>query len=295
MKKKGTLSDKLKNYSLLAGSVMASSLAAQAQVIYTDISPDKVLGGSVPSSFPDVQIDSLDLNNDGVTDFKIILKFYGIDDSIPGYNFREHMEGVELGNSVGSYEAGGYAAIALQFKSGDSIPQNLFAPFFHSVNFAFQSGSSTVPFWKNEKDTYIGLKLTIGADVHYGWLRLDANTDSLIPGITLKDFAYQETSNVKIAAGEGLVNGVSSLQNQNSSIIFPNPSNGQCTVRLGHIINGLMHASVTDQLGRIVYENNFTGDVNELHLDLSDLIPGNYFISIKSASVAFTQNWIKSL
>src|SRR5262245_20364396 len=93
MKKLLTLSEKLKGYSLLAGSIMSSSLA-QGQVIYTNIIPDKELGGVVPPTFPDFYTDTLDLNNDGVSDFLINLNIKEKDTVMGGFNFREQVIGL---------------------------------------------------------------------------------------------------------------------------------------------------------------------------------------------------------
>ena len=60
MKKKSTLSQKLLSYSALVSAVLAGSKEADAQILYTDISPDDT------TNVPGVYL--LDLNNDGVID-----------------------------------------------------------------------------------------------------------------------------------------------------------------------------------------------------------------------------------
>ena len=58
------------------------------------------------------------------------------------------------------------------------------------------------PFWgttlfPNGADTYLGAKFKIGANVHYGWVRV------LWVGsvLTVKDFAYETTPDMAINAG----------------------------------------------------------------------------------------------
>ena len=63
--KKATLSKKIKSYSALAGSIIAVSASADAQVVYTDVSPDSVINTS--GGFYNI-----DLNADGTTDFQVL-------------------------------------------------------------------------------------------------------------------------------------------------------------------------------------------------------------------------------
>src|SRR5215510_4155940 len=128
MKKSITLSDKIKGYTLLAGSALASSIAANAQVIYTNVNPDKELGGVVPPSFPQVTYDSLDLNNDGLFDFKITLSMPGTNPSAPGLDFFEKVDGDfdASHNAIWTYSLG-YAPIAFKMDCGDTVPK--FLPF----------------------------------------------------------------------------------------------------------------------------------------------------------------------
>ena len=62
MKKEKSLAEKIKSYSTLAASILAVAKTADAQVIYTDVMPDDTIH---------LGIYSLDLNNDGVTDFNL--------------------------------------------------------------------------------------------------------------------------------------------------------------------------------------------------------------------------------
>ena len=47
---------------------------------------------------------------------------------------------------------------------------------------------------------YLGVELTVGANTHYGWIRLDYDLNSA--GFTVKDFALELTPNKAILAGD---------------------------------------------------------------------------------------------
>src|SRR5262245_46764093 len=188
MKHSDILPEKIKNYSLLAGSIIASSFAAQGQVIYTDVIPDKQLGGVVPTSFPDVTVENFDLNNDGTFDFKITMDIYGTNPVGSGYNFLEKIDGdFNPSNAVRTYTNGAYVPFAVKINQGDSIPQINFYGFNYG-NFAFQFGAIVSYKWKNIQDKCVGLKFKVASETHYGWLRLDVNTATPIPNIIIKDF-----------------------------------------------------------------------------------------------------------
>ncbi len=61
-KENSTLGKRLKQYSALTGSLLAIAGTSDAQIVYTDVNPDRVL-----SSVGDTM--QLDLDNDGITDY----------------------------------------------------------------------------------------------------------------------------------------------------------------------------------------------------------------------------------
>jgi len=62
----------------------------------------------------------------------------------------------------------------------------------HSYNCSFGN-------WCNETDKFLGLRFTVGGNIHYGWARLDAVWNN---GWTVKDFAYNTTPGASIEAGQ---------------------------------------------------------------------------------------------
>jgi len=300
MKNQVLLSQKIKNYSLLAGSMLASSLAVKAQVVYTDINPDKELGGVVPTSFPEITYDSLDLNNDGIFDFKITLNISGTNPNaaIPGLSFFEVIDGNfdASHNNIFTYSVE-YAPIAFKMDCNDSVPLNNAFYGLNSAVFSFQNSTFKANNWNDEHDKYVGLQFNIDGQPHFGWLRLDVNTKDTIPNIIVKEYAYQATPNKKIAVCDTGVNtGIHAVTNiENAVSVFPNPSNGKCLIRFHEAMKGEIELSVRDASGREVYATYVTtsGTERELPLDLSQLSSGLYFIHLKSESNSTTVKWTK--
>ncbi len=71
----------------------------------------------------------------------------------------------------------------------------------------------------------------------------------------------------------------------NSTIsLFPNPSTGLLSVKLGANITGATEISIFDLLGRKAKTQKLTDAINSLELNVSDLPSGSYVISVFSAS-----------
>ena len=68
------------------------------------------------------------------------------------------------------------------------------------------------------------------------------------------------------------------LQDKSCSI-FPNPSNGIFTLRIGKEINSLNKVEVLNNLGQIVYQN-LAPQTGELQINLSQLNKGEYFVKM---------------
>jgi hypothetical protein len=281
--KSNTFPKKLKSYSLLAGTILASSFGSDGQVIYTDI-PDKELGGVAPSTFPFSDVDSVDLNNDGQYDFMLSVNFEGVNTAANGFNFGEQIQFLNNPlNAINYYSAFEYTRFVLKKDAGDTIPGDFFNGSFYA-NFAFQNGTDINYNWKDEHDRCVALKFYEGTNLHYAWLRLDVNTADSVPNIIIKDYAYESTPNGLIVACDtgGFGVNVASIEIQQSLSIFPNPSNGNCIIHLKEQVAGDVHVSVKDALGKQVYQTNIqlTSQQNELPFDISELAPGMYFIQL---------------
>lgn len=296
MKNSKTLAENLRNYSILAGSILTSSLTAHGQVVYTNIIPDKELGGVPPSSFPETETELLDLNNDGIFDFKISLSIYGTNAAADGYNFKEKMDNNgNLYNLVGTYTVE-YRPFLVKLDCNDSVPlNNNFYGFFYG-NFAYQFPVAVAYNWQNVHDKYVGLKFKVGDDFHYGWIRFDVNTADSVPNLIMKDYAYEETANKKIAVCDtGFAVSVGSPENGHGLSIYPNPSHGKSIIKLDQSLTGNVDLSVKDALGNQLYQTTLQSSAyrREIPVDLSHLPSGVYFIQLKTAAASITERWMK--
>ena len=300
MKKSTNLSKKVKNYTLLAGSILASSMSAKGQVMYTDVDPDYEMGGTIPDVFPTTVYDSLDLNNDGLFDFQITLSISSTNPNtnIPGFKFFEGMDGFfNPANAIKTYSVE-YAPIVDKLGCGDSIPSNLQIYGLNFAVFSFQNSTFKANNWNDEHDQYVGVKCTVDGETHYGWIRLDVNTKDTLPNIIVKSYAYEATANKKIEVCDtgGFGVGVHEILNaENSATVFPNPSKGNCRITLDEQWQGNIEMSVRDASGRVVFTKSFdaTGQKRELPFNFSGFATGLYFIQLKSQSHSVTVKWTK--
>jgi len=295
MKKHYVLKEKLKNYSLLSGSILLSSLAAKGQVVYTDVNPDKELGGALPPTYPATVYDTLDLNNDGQYDFKITLSMYGTNPGVAGISFIERIDGAfnPASNQVLNYTID-YHPWAFHLECGDSIPVNLPNFSWSYANFAFQFATNISLNWNNIQDQYVGLRFKASDGLHFGWVKLDVNTMDTIPNIIIQSFAYEATPNKKIASCDnGLGVGINSPEEKKLSLA-PNPSDGLCMISLDESLQKDAEVSVIDVEGRNVFKRVVPANsFNELPLDFSELAAGVYVVQVQTENSLYTGKWIR--
>jgi hypothetical protein len=193
------------NYDLFATAVICTlgfgSLAitpfASAEIVYTPT--DKVVGQNLGfSALP------IDLNNDGMVDL-----------NLSAYNFVSFSSGAHFFHSLNAVAEPGNMILATshspEFAAADAQGQVIGAGVrpAHFGRDAIMAKStvesdgghsffsSRAGQWLNSKNRYLGIKFSIGGEVHYGWARISAN-----PGTaTLTGYAYETTPNKPILAG----------------------------------------------------------------------------------------------
>ncbi|MAX69844.1 MAG: hypothetical protein CMC76_01910 [Flavobacteriaceae bacterium] len=203
------LSKQLAKYGALTAA-MASIADASGQIVFTDVDPD-FSGNSGDEFF-------LDLNQDAINDFRVHQS---------GYNL--FIEPLTASNSVLGSGAASYNYVypyALSSGAVISSGQNTwlnqgFSAGYQSLNYG---SSSTCYFgnWCSETDKFLGLRFTVGGNIHYGWAKLDATFDN---GWTIKEFAYNTTVDESIEAGQQTL-GVSSNDIQDVRVVGLNKSIG---------------------------------------------------------------------
>jgi hypothetical protein len=193
------------------------STSLHAQIVYTDI----------PDATPNATF-SLDLNNDGNVDFML---YFGGSAGTAGVLCSPEQNNAYAGNVVGS----DYFAWALE--SSASICDSLDTWYGTNYPGTLGLGSST-GYWPGATDRYLALKLIVGANTYFGWVRIDVVPTST--SFTVKDYAYNSTPNACIQAGQTTL-GLTHV-NENTFSIFPNPFTSSATIQTS---GNLSNASLT--------------------------------------------------
>lgn len=251
---------KTKNKSLKPAATLCSLLilffvntSLHAQIIYTDI----------PDATPNASF-SLDLNNDGNVDFML---YFGGSAGTAGVLCSPQQNNAYAGNIVGS----DYFAWALT--SSASICDSLAAWYGTNYPGTLGLGSST-GYWPGAIDRYLALKLIVGTNTYFGWVRIDVVPTST--SFTVKDYAYNSTANTCIQAGQTTL-GLTHL-NENTFSIFPNPFTSSTTIQtIGNLNNATL--VVSNAYGKTVKRiENISGQSVSFSRD--DLPNGLYFIEL---------------
>lgn len=220
-----------------------------SQIIYTDI-PDATPSATYP----------LDLNNDNVDDFII---HFGT-----GVICSPQNNNAYSGNIVGGLH------LPWALSQSNSICDSLSTWYGANSPGTMASGTST-GYWVGATDKYLALKLIVGSNTYYGWVRLDLVATST--SFTIKDYAYNSTPNACIQTGQ-TVSGINENTSKTGFSIFPNPFISSTTIRT---IDNLNNASlaVCNSYGQMVKQvNNISGQTVSLSRD--NLPIGLYFIRL---------------
>lgn len=222
-----------------------------AQIIYTNI-PDATPNATFP----------LDLNNDGSIDF--MLYFGGSGSGIGAYCAPQN------NNAYSGYTVNGdYFPWALS--AGTPICDTLTT--WYDANFPGTMGLGTsIGNWPGQTDKYLALKLVVGTNTYYGWVRLDVYATS--SSFTVKDYAYESTSNACIVTGE-IPLGIAVNATENFLSIAPNPFHDVTTIQTsGDFSSGTL--SIYDVFGKMIY-NQIVNSNETLILSRNQLPSGCYF------------------
>lgn len=223
------------------------------QISYTDI-PDATPNATFP----------LDLNNDSIDDFIIQM---GATDKIVCFPQNNNAY-------AGEFNGANYFPWALT--SNASICDTL-SSWYGSDNPGFLAISSSVGNWLGQTDKYLALKLNVGTNTYYGWVRLDVVTTAT--SFTIKDYAYESTPNACILTGQTPL-GITENIVGNYLIIAPNPFNTFTKIQTrGHFNNGILR--IYNAFGETIQRvENYTGDT--IILSRNNLLSGVYFVQLTS-------------
>ena len=170
-------------YALAAGATAVGATGADAAVIYSGVQNISIASGNSQS---------LNLDSDGFND--LLLKNY-VFGSGP---YQGATVSFSPGKLVGFTNGLSYASA---LTAGSPIDVTTAGPsFFGSM--AFGAANPNAQF-NNVTDAFLGLSFPSGPNTHYGWVRVDVNNAA--GTFLIKDWAYESTPGVGIAAGAGIV------------------------------------------------------------------------------------------
>lgn len=180
---------RLASYGALAVAI-AGVADASGQIQYTDVDPDEVLTGT---RF------MLDLNGDATVDYEISNdgEFSG---ATPGTTARVYTSN---SSSILGMNAGGNYNYPFALSEGAAIDggESTWITNSNYQTLNWMGCAYTNSQWcDGQVDKYLGLRITVGSDQHYGWVRMDIPADA--SSITIKDYAINLTPNEGITAGD---------------------------------------------------------------------------------------------
>jgi len=167
--------------------IALSVLTTNAQIIYTDISPDfsVLLDDSAPSS---TNIYPIDMDNDGIIDFNLEWDSIYTTLSLTHTNTNNELFEDYLTNPNGD----NYLYVLF---SGNNI--GLEGSFVSTIPFPIVMDSYNSNFSGIMIDTYAGVRFEKNGLFYYGWILFDFNGDNFI----IKEYAYNSTPEASINAG----------------------------------------------------------------------------------------------
>lgn len=281
---------KLRNYSVLAGSILAAAGAANAQVIYHPLNIVLTGGGWC----------AIDLNADGTPDFDISQDSGGTKadakldfGSSVNSNFT-HDRFAAVAGSIMRTSASNSFIFGLPYAYSSEKKIDLNAKWFSYGNILSSAGGAyRAPVlasnafrgakgnWSQASNKYLALKLTSGGQIHYGWLRLSVGLHG--DSVKIFGYAYQSTPDSSILTGEGYVTGISSHGLSNISVY----SSGKIVfVKYPGISSGYM-ILVNDINGNEIKVIRTSDELCELNLD--NCAAGIYTIRVKIGQSEITK------
>ena len=281
----------LRKLSAFIFTAMLFSASANAQIVYTDVTPDQVISATTIPSTEDYNID---LNNDGINDYKISCsRSGGICPLAPSSRLYINFISDSALNS-NAVVTGTSITYPLAMNLNDSISSGLSFSSFGYLRRNTSGGPCTGTFgvWSYSIDRYLGLKLIVGANTYYGWARMQIDVVTGIPSCTIKDYAYNSIPNQPILAGETGTGPTGIFENSFAASInvFPNPANNHLTIALGSN-NKNVEVAIADMTGKIIY-TTIAYETNRIEVNTSEFAEGIYIVQIQSREFISTKKHI---
>lgn len=270
---------KLKAYSALAGTALAVTNSASAQVVYTDVMPDLTFttGGTY----------NLDLNNDGTIDFKL--------DCIHGtyYTiFQYDVVGVTpnfVNNAVDTLGDAAAHAVGIGFSVDSTLN------WVDSTEMAAQfpptaSGLAAVIAGYGSGGNFLGLsgkflplRFTIIDETFYGWVRLNVAADA--QSFTVIDYAYRNAPDSQ--SFTGLQTDASIHENELARSLNIYSYNKNIIVKMDQSVPAEAIVSVTNLLGQEI--TNVQMNDQQITIPMQETKTGIYLVTVRQNGDIFTK------
>ena len=234
----------------------------KSQIIYTDIIPDTVLIANSSSPF---HYYYMDINQDSIIDFK----FAHFAPSLSWLNAEIYCQ----------YENSQDEAIL----TSGSVPiaSNYNSPIGASsgtwTNTVSGSSNSALFVPNGITDKYLGLRIQLSGQWHYGWAKVDVPSDA--SSYTIKSFAFNSVANQSINAGDtGISTLVSSLTKENDFNVFVSGTKLYVDFSNNDYLGG--NVSIYNIAGQEV--ESLTISQTIFNVDINDLSKGLYIVAVKN-------------
>jgi len=242
-----------------------------AQIIYTDITPDATTTVDFPGSLNSLV--AIDFNGDGTEEYNFrwdggaFETVWWIHTTFNGSN-ELFLKGIDTDPNGSRYIQPISLNTSINSSSnwGNSTPDPLIGDGIMDPNF------------RNLGDKYIGCKFQLDANTHYGWIRvnLDANLNFVV-----KDYAYESTPNNAINAGdEGFTASVQDIGFNKFFNSYPNPVSKNFILKVKQQIN-VSSFKIYDAIGQ-AFIPDFQSLDSKFILNLEDFNSGIYFLQVQT-------------
>jgi hypothetical protein len=273
---------KLKTYSAMAGTFAAAMNSADAQVVYTNVTPDSTLNAG--------EMFNLDLNNDAIVDFKLLQKsgnypymgFYVSYDAVAVY-------ALNAPNAIDTMPGTGMPAA---FNAGQSVDQSL--TWIDSAQAALQSPpfsnilAGYIPLaaqgggnFLGENGKFLPLRFDVGSARYYGWVRLDVAGDA--KSFKVIDYAYTNYLNSVSITGD-LVGISESALNDKVNIYSYNKA---VIIDLDATVNTQGTIMISDISGKKISETSI--NALNMNIPLNEVKTGVYLVTVKQTNGSYTK------
>lgn len=259
------------NYLFTTALLMGFVFSAKAAIVFTDITPDSVTSLD-PSIGAAAGICKIDFDGDGIEEFNFRWDDYSTWNA--GWychmTFQQNNEIILKGGTQNPFGAkhinalNGGDLIGTWALWGSSYPEPLI-------------GDDSDPNFMGLGDKYIGVKFHLGPNIHYGWVLVSFDNNKTL---TIKEYAYEDTPEMAILAGDKGPNAVQSLNSEQISV-YPNPSSNFISIQ--NADRNIEFISFYSVEGKLILKQTIHSTMDKI--DITALNNGIYYMVFESDNI----------